>query len=83
MTNLAIGFHNAGDTDGAVALLNANQKYFPKAHYTWYVLSQVYSESGDRKAGIRSARKAIRLDPKNDWYQKNLETIRAAKPTGD
>jgi len=76
LTNLAIGFHNDGDTDGAIALLKANMDYFPKAHYTWYITSQVYHEAGDRKAAIKAARKAIKIDPENAFYKKNLTAIR-------
>ena len=76
LTNLAKSIDRHGDTDGAIEILIANQKYFPKAYHTLFILSQVYSRSGNKKAAIKTAKKALKLDPGNQWYKDNLERIK-------
>ena len=76
LINLAESSFDEGDTGGAIEILIANQKYFPKESYTWVVLSQIYARTGEKKAAIKSAKKALKLDPGNQWWKDNLERIK-------
>ena len=60
------------DPDGALAVLKANLKHFPDSDYTYYVLGQVYLESGEKKLGVRALRKAVKISPDNSWYRQAL-----------
>ncbi len=64
-----------GDTPGAIALLKANLKLYPKSHFTHYTLGQLLANAGDSRAAIRSLRKAVRLNPENNRYKNALKAV--------
>lgn len=64
------------DTDGAVALLKANLKLYPKSHFTHYILGQLFADDGNRRAAGRSLRKAVKLNPESNRYKNALKAVR-------
>ena len=61
------------DHDGAIGLLELNLEFFPKLGYTHNLIGRIQEAKGDKVAAIASYRKALELDPKDNWSKQLLD----------
>jgi len=59
----------------AIEVLKINTKLFPKEPKTYINLANKLARIGKTKKAIRALKKALKLDPKNEKAQKNIEAL--------
>jgi hypothetical protein len=63
----------------AMAWLQLNLEYFPYSARTHVAMSQVQQRGNDKDAAIKSAEKALELDPQNAAARRQLDQLKEAK----
>jgi hypothetical protein len=63
----------------AMAWLQLNLEYFPYSARTYVAMSQVQQRGNDKDAAIKSAEKALELDPQNVAARRQLDQLKEAK----
>jgi len=64
----------------ALAWLQLNLDYFPLSARTYVAMSQVQQRTNDKDAAVKSAEKALELDPQNAQAKRLLDQLKPAKP---
>lgn len=62
----------------AMAWLQLNLEYFPLSARTYVAMSQVQQRNSDKDGAIKSAEKALELDPQNAQARRQLDQLREA-----
>ncbi len=60
----AQGLAGSDKTEAAIALAQLNSEHFPDSYYTYFVLAQSYTSSGQTDKAIESYSRAIELNPR-------------------
>ncbi|MGE5245195.1 MAG: c-type cytochrome [Betaproteobacteria bacterium] len=63
-------------TDEALRYLQLNLEYYPQSARTYLVMAQVQNMKGDKEGAIRSAEKALSIEPDNAMARRLLERLR-------
>ena len=63
----------------AMAWLQLNLEYFPLSGRTYVAMSQAQQRNNDQDGAIKSAEKALELDPQNAQARRQLDQLREAK----
>ena len=66
----------AGDFDGAIALLSINQSHFPDSANAWLNLGAAYSSAGRNEQAIAAYEAALVIDPENEAATTRLDELR-------
>lgn len=62
--------------DDALAVLKANLEQYPRSVNSLLTLAQIVMQRGDRTAAEAYLRKALEVDPKNEFAQRALESLK-------
>lgn len=76
-SRLGLIYINQKNYKDAIASLEEANKIEPTVASRYFNLSFAHNEEGDRKEALDSARKAIRLDPKNSKYKKWFDELKS------
>ncbi len=63
--------------DAAIKISNLNIEQYPNSGLAYFSLSQAYEASGDKAKAIESVKKAIKLSPKNGWFNRKLKELQS------
>lgn len=75
MNDLAQELARAGEVSAAIAILQMNSEYYPQSPSVWGILGHLYATDGQRQEAIASFRKAVELDPENDFLRQRLTQL--------
>jgi tetratricopeptide (TPR) repeat protein len=67
--------------DDALTLVNADIELNPDAAYPRVLLARLHLARGEKDQAIAALRKAVELDPKNDFIKKQLDELTAPTPS--
>jgi len=65
------------DLDGAIVVMKLNLEFHPTSAQSHLMLGQFYMAAGAREAAIASIRKAIELEPENQFAKSILERVQS------
>jgi tetratricopeptide (TPR) repeat protein len=72
LNGMAESTARAGDVEGAKALLELNLTHNPESAFSYLMMGQIEMQSGNKIAAISAVKKAIELEPDNDWARQML-----------
>ena len=75
LNNFGYKILQAGKTDDAIKILQANADLFPESGNVWDSLAEAYMKSGDKKSARQYYEKSLALDPRNQHAQEMLKQL--------
>ncbi|MEO8677657.1 MAG: c-type cytochrome [Vicinamibacterales bacterium] len=76
LTTLAQRANQAGKPDDALAWLQLNLEFYPQSVRSYLLMSNVYAAKKDMPNAIKSAEKALEIDPQNAQAKQQLERLK-------
>lgn len=76
LTTLAQRANRAGKPDDALAWLQLNLEFYPQSARSHLLMSTVYAAKKDMPGAIKSAEKALEIDPQNAQAKQQLERLK-------
>ncbi len=76
LTEVANSAQEAGDSPGALALLELNVELLPQSWFGYWMLAEMREEAGQTQAAIAALERAVAIKPRPD-LAKRLEALRA------
>jgi len=76
LTTLAQRANQAGKPDDALAWLQLNLEFYPQSVRSYLLMSTVYAAKKDMPNAIKSAEKAIEIDPQSGQAKAQLERLK-------
>ena len=68
-----------GDMDGALKVVDLNIELHPDVAYNHIMRGQILLQGGDRDAALAALRRAVELEPDNDFAKRMLARVEAAE----
>lgn len=76
VTTLAQRANQAGKADDALAWLQLNLEFYPQSVRSYLLMSTVYAAKKDMPNAIKSAEKALEIDPQNAQAKRQLDQLK-------
>jgi len=75
---LAEQMAGAEETDAAIGFINLNLEFYPESVQTYVQWAKILNARGDKTGAVDSLRKALKIDPGNQWLTQMLASLESA-----